>query len=134
MWWTLLGVGTIAACVGFVFLGYALEPHWVAKDGERFLTTAQAVDRLGATVGRRHEVRGQFLADGTLLVSRRRFLRTRRTVYRVRGRQPDPPRGRRRYVLEPIPVDVMGDGLLLRIPATSRLTARLDDLVGRARG
>lgn len=129
VWWVLLGVAMFAACVGLVVLGYVIEPHWVAKDDQRFLTTARVVDRHGNAVGRRHEVRGHFLADGTLLVSRRRFLRTRSTVYRVRGKEPDPPRGRRRYTLEPIPVDVMGDHLELRVPASSRITARLDSLV-----
>ena len=39
-----------------------IEPHWVAKDGKRFLTTSELVDRDGNSIGRRREVRGAIAA------------------------------------------------------------------------
>ena len=125
-----LAIGIVAACGALVYLGYVIEPHWVAKDGRRFLTTAQGVDRHGSNVGRRHEVRGHLLDDGTILLARRRFLRTRRAIFRLRAKQPEATRRRQQYVLEPLTVDPTGERLLLRLPLDSRLTAALDALVG----
>ena len=61
-----------------LYVAYAIEPHWVAKDGRRFLTTSEVVDRHGATVGRRREVRGTLLGDGTVMLGKRALMRTKR--------------------------------------------------------
>ena len=42
----------VAVCAGLLYLSHRMEPHWVAKDGTRFLTTPQPIDRTGASVGR----------------------------------------------------------------------------------
>ena len=52
--WTL---GAIVVCAGMFFIASRMEPHWVAKDGTRFITTSQLIDRFGQTIGRRREVR-----------------------------------------------------------------------------
>ena len=51
MTWPVL-LGRVAVCGGLLYLAHRIEPHWVAKDGTRFITTAQPIDRTGATVGR----------------------------------------------------------------------------------
>ena len=64
---TCSGCSAPSACApGSLYLAYRIEPHWVAKDGRRFLTTAEQIDRFGDSVGRRREVRGAFLQDGGL--------------------------------------------------------------------
>jgi hypothetical protein len=123
--WFVVGV---AACVGLVYLGYRIEPHWVAKDGSRFLTTSQVIDHEGRAVSRRREVRGTIMGDGLVMLGHRSMLRTRSSLWRVVARD-DPPRGRSRFVLDPVPADPFGEQLVLRVPRSSRLVAQLDALV-----
>ena len=130
----LWGVGAVAVCAVLLYVAYAIEPHWVAKDGRRFLTTSEIVDRHGATVGRRREVRGTLLGDGTVMLGKRALMRTKRARYRVRGKSPQVSRGRQQYVLEEVPDDPMGDLLILRIPIKSVLTATFDELATRGAG
>jgi hypothetical protein len=124
----LWAAAAIVGCLGMLALSYAIEPHWVAKDGRRFVTTCQVVDRHGKRVGRRREVRGTVMGDGTLLLGKRTLMRTRRAVYRVRDKSPDLSRRRQQYLLERVPTDPMGDVVVLRVPRTSRLVAMLDRL------
>ena len=126
MVWFLLAV---AVCAGLLYLSRRIEPHWVAKDGSRFLTTAQPIDRTGASGGRTHEVRVALLPDGTLIVSRRSMLRTRSGVWRIQAKAPTPPRGKELYLLRPVPDDPMDDLLTLRVPSKSRVVPTLDELV-----
>lgn len=127
----LWAVGAVVACGGMLYLAYRIEPHWVAKDGRRFLTTSEMVDRHGQPVGRRREVRGTVMGDGAVLLGKRSFGRTRTTVYRVRSKSVHLVRGRQQYVLEPVSADPMGDLVILRIPSTSRLAATFDELAAR---
>ena len=100
----LWAVGAVVVCAVLLYVAYAIEPHWVAKDGRRFLTTSEVVDRHGATVGRRREVRGTLLGDGTVMLGKRALMRTQaRRCYRVRGKSPQVSRGRQQYVLEEVP-------------------------------
>ena len=54
-------LGAVVVCGGLYLLASRIEPHWVAKDGSRFLTTAQPIDRSGHNIGRKREVRVAFL-------------------------------------------------------------------------
>jgi hypothetical protein len=119
-------LGAIALCGGLAYLAYRIEPHWVSKDDQRFLTTAETLDRLGNVVGRRREMRGNLLADGSIVLSRRSFVRTKSGVWRIRAKSPRPPRGREVYVLSAVPADPDGDMIALRVPASSRLVGLLD--------
>ena len=121
-------LGAIAVCGGLLYVAHRIEPHWVAKDGGRFLTTAELIDRFGNVIGRRREVRGAFLPDGALLLSRRSLVRTTKGVWRIRAKSPRPPRGKQVYVLSAVPPDPDGDMLALRVPSSSRLVALLDQL------
>ena len=35
----------VAACVGLYWLAWRVEPHYSSRDGRRFLTTGQFIDR-----------------------------------------------------------------------------------------
>lgn len=120
----------IAACVGMLWLASRIEPHWVAKDGTRFLTTSQIIDRQGTPLGRRREMRLAIQHDGTLLASRRSLLRSKSETFRLAGKSPDPPRRKEIYLLEPIPPDADGLQMTLRIPAGSRVVDALDAILG----
>lgn len=130
----LWAVGAVVLCAGLFYLAYRIEPHWVAKDGRRFLATSVLVDASGKVVGRRREIRGTIMSDGTLLLGKRTMLKTRTTVHRLRARSPEISRRRAQYVLEQIPPDPDGDRLLLRIPVGSELVPTLDSMLGRAPG
>jgi hypothetical protein len=119
-------LSAVAVCGALLDLAHRIEPHWVAKDGSRFLTTAQTIDRSGTPAGRTREVRVVVMADGTLMVSRRSFWRTRSGIWRVQAKSPNPPRGRQLYLLRPVPDDPMDDFLTLRIPSNSRIVPILD--------
>ena len=124
--WT---VGAIAVCVGLYFVASRMEPHWVSKDGQRFVTSAEPTDRYGLSSGRRREVRVTFLPDGGLGVARRSLQRSTSSVWRILGKSPKPPKGKEVYLLRPIPDDETGQQLALRIPKGSRIVPRLDELV-----
>ena len=116
--WTL---GAIAVCAGMFFIAARMEPHWVAKDGTRFITTSQLIDRFGETIGRRREVRVALLPDGSLMVSRRSIIKTSSGVWRIQAKSPNPPKGRQIYLLREIPPDPDGELLALRVPASSKI-------------
>lgn len=126
-------VFAIAVCVGMLWLANRIEPHWTSKDGRRFLTTAQIIDRHGQTIERRREVRVTVAPDGTLHLSRRGVMRRdRNQLFEVGGKSPQPPRGRAVFVLDAIPADGTGNRLLLRLPARSPAVAVLDGVLDDA--
>jgi len=104
----------------------------VAKDGKRFLTTSEAVDRFGNVNGRRREVRGTLLQDGGLMLTQRRLLKSASSVWRIRAKSPRPPAGRALYVLQSVPAAPDGSMLVLRLPAKSPLVPVLDRLAPAA--
>lgn len=128
--------GILAACAGLGYLGYRIEPHWVAKDGSRFLTMAQELDRWSTPVGRRREVRvGIDRAAGLLDISLRSLVGLRAGRWRVSAKAPDPPRGRAVYFLDLVGGDALSRGrraeppptkLALRLPAKSKVIPVLD--------
>lgn len=124
-------LGAFAACIGMLIVAQRLEPHWVAKDERRFLTTSVLVGRDGNPIASRREVRGVIGTDGTITLSARRFMRTRRSQWRLRAKAPTTNRGRALYVLDPIPPDPAGDQMILRVPTSSRLGPMLDALIER---
>ena len=118
-------IAAVAVCGSLFWLAYRIEPHWVAKDGARFVTTAQVVEP-GVSPGVRREVRVAFVGDDQLLIARRSMLRTKSAMWRVRAKAPRPPRRKEVYLCEPIPADPMAPSLLLRVPKKSRVVPVLD--------
>lgn len=146
----LLGlVGIIAACLGMLYLANRIEPHWVAKDQRRFLTTAQELDQWGTAFGRRHEVRVTIdTNDAVLNVSRRSMLKPTAGVWVIAARVPNPPRGRVVYLLQrvggtarppaksrfmgartPATVEPDPGKMALRLPTKSRVVPILDAML-----
>ena len=125
-------LGAVVVCGGLLYLAHRIEPHWVAKDGTRFITTAQPIDRSGASVGRAREVRVRCCPTGTLIVSRRSLMTSRSGVWRIQAKAPTPPRGRQLYLLRPVPDDPMDDLLTLRLPSKSSVVPTLDRAGARA--
>jgi hypothetical protein len=124
--WFVIGV---AGCAALLYLAYNIEPHWVAKDGSRFLVTAETIDHQGKVVSRRREVRGTIMSDGMIMLGKRTVLKTRSSLWRMVGKSTETTRGRLLYILDSVPPDPMGERLILRIPRSSRLVPRLDALV-----
>ena len=124
--WFVIGV---AACATLLYLAYVIEPHWVAKDGSRFLTTSETIDHQGKSVSRRREVRGTIMNDGLIMLGKRSMLKTRSSLWRIAGKAPERKRGRLLYILDTVPPDPMGEQMILRIPTSSKLVPRLDALV-----
>ena len=128
MWSWLLFIGAVALCIGMLVLAHRIEPHWVAKDGTRFLTMSEPVDRFGSVTGRRREVRGTLLPDGGLMLRQRSLVRSAGSVWSIREKSPHPPAGRQLYVLQAVPPPPDGSMLVLRLPAKSALVPVLDRL------
>ena len=124
--WFVIGV---VVCAALLYVAYRIEPHWVAKDGSRFLATSETIDHQGKVVTRRREVRGTIMSDGLVMLGKRTMLKTRSSLWRVAGKAPELKRGRLLYILDTGPPDPMGEKLILRIPRSSKLVPRLDSLV-----
>jgi hypothetical protein len=122
-------IGLAVVCAGLFYVAYVLEPHWVAKDGSRFLTTSETIDHEGKVVTKRREVRGTIMSDGLIMLGKRTVLRTRTSLWRLVGKQSDVRRGRLRYVLDTVPRDEFGEQLVLRVPPKSRLVPRFEALL-----
>jgi hypothetical protein len=122
-------VVAVAACALLFYVAYAIEPHWVAKDGSRFVTTSETIDHEGKVVSKRHEVRGTIMSDGLIMLGKRSMLRTRSSLWRISAKAPEVRRGRQQYILDTVPADPFGEKLILRVPRSSRLVPRLDAIL-----
>ena len=120
----------VLACAGMLVLAHRIEPHWVAKDGSRFLTTTQVIDGRGDTVGRQREMRFLIQPDGTLVASRRGLVKTASETFTIAAKSPNPPRGRELYLLDALPPDADGLRVAIRVPAKSRVVPALDRMIG----
>ncbi|MCU0259712.1 MAG: hypothetical protein MUE78_01710 [Ilumatobacteraceae bacterium] len=119
----------IAAAYGAYRLARLIEPHWVSKDGTRFVCRGQLIEQRGGAPGRDHEYRVIVQDDGTLLAGRRSGIRIDPTPWRLVGRAPDAARRRAIFLLDG--GDDAGRMLALRLPTSSRAVAVLDALVSR---
>lgn len=116
---SLLFVGLL---VVLVWLGRRHEPHWVDRDGGRFISRARLLDERGGRPGRWQPVRGG--VGRSALVLQPGFTGSRAIAgsYTVLGRAADDHHGHVLYTLQ-------GERLaLLRIPRSSPLVARLDSM------
>jgi hypothetical protein len=125
-------VGAAVVCGGLLFIAYRIEPHWVAKDGARFLTTSETIDHQGKVVSRRREVRGTITSDGLIMLGKRTMMKTRSSLWKLAAKGPEVKHGRLLYVLDTVPADPFGEQLILRVPPSSRLVPRLDALLPAA--
>jgi hypothetical protein len=111
-----------------VWWGRRHEPHWVARDGTRFMTRARVLDARGGRPGRWAPVRGGIGRDSVVLqpgfTGARAVAGTYVPVARVTG-------GHATHAVYSLRADSPdGDKLVaLRVPAHSPLVARLDAMI-----
>jgi hypothetical protein len=122
-------LGIIVVCGGLYYLSSRIEPHWVAKDGSRFLTVAQDIDQHGLAVGRRRDVRVHIDDESDFLLVTRRsiFKPDSGQTFTVKSRS---TKGRRNiYVLRPEQPTTAVGLLALRVPKSSKVVPHLDKLL-----
>ena len=118
---------TVLVLAGMWWLGYKMEPHWVSKDGTRFLCNAQEIEK-GEPVGRLRETRITVMPDGLLIVARKRLVRRSYSRWQLVGKAPTPPKKLAVYLAQ-----LREDGqavpsmLSMRVPSKSRCVPVLDD-------
>lgn len=116
----------VAVCAAMLYIAYRIEPHWVAKDEQRFLTVAHDLDEHAMPVGRKHEVR-VYLDDDAVGVRQRGRRHRGTSMWTVSAKSPTPPRGRAVYFLKRVTGDSLTDQLALRLPARSKMIPHLDE-------
>jgi hypothetical protein len=138
--WVTLVVGGL---VGMAWLAARIEPHWVSKDGERFICNGQRLSAQFIPEGRWREVRAAVMQDGAVLIGRRRRLTARARGSRsattaapvasggefwtVTGRAPTSPRKSLvAFVLRRRDDTGAWSHLVVRVPGKSRAVATLD--------
>jgi hypothetical protein len=125
--WAILA---IAVLIGMAWVGFKIEPHWVAKDGKRFLCNGQFLDNYGNALSRWHETRVSVMPNGDLIVDQKKFMRHRTTTWRMAAESPESPQKRVVFVLrirESLGAGAAGRAtmLALRLPAGSRAVEAL---------
>lgn len=114
------------------WVGYRMEPHWVSKDGQRFMCGAQEFFH-GQLGGHPRETQVAFLPDGALHITQKRMMRRQRSLWKLVGRAADPPKGLEIYVAQQSIDGVKTQTMLaLRIPKKSSCIAVLDAELAKA--
>jgi len=120
----------VIAGVGMMYGATRIEPHWVSRDGERFVCNVQLIGPLGDPQTKYHEARIVVLSDGTLQVDEKRRFRGHATqLWRMDAKSPSPPRGREIYLLRGRDSDGDPITLAVRLPTKSRAIATLDRML-----
>jgi len=121
----------IVVLAGMWWVGFRMEPHWVSKDGSRFLCTAQELDGAN-TLGHSKETRVLINPDGALFVTQKRMMRRRSSMWTLVAKAPEPHRKIQVYVAQHRePGSPIESRLAIRIPIKSRCIAILDDLLAQ---
>jgi hypothetical protein len=124
----LFGLLALAIMAALAWVGFRLEPHWVSKDGHRFLCSGQLMSHLGQPQGRWRETRVIVDHRGDLQVDQKRMMRRRSSIWRVKAESPDPPKRRAVFLLSN---HESADMLALKLPANSRAIPVLRDTMNR---
>ncbi len=122
----------IVVMTGMWWVAYRMEPHWVSRDGSRFLCTAQEMDG-SHEVGHPRETRVLVTHDGALYVTQKRMLRRRTTMWTLVAKAPEVSRKIQVYVLRHRETGShIESHLAIRIPRKSRCVAILDAILAKA--
>ena len=120
------------------WLGFRIEPHWVAKDRTRFICNAQLMTEHGEPVGRFRETKILVEPNGEMLVDQRRRFRRHMSAWRVVGESDDPlhhvPENSRRFRALPAWLTLAAygrDGIAEWIVRNNALAQRLGDGIAR---
>lgn len=117
---------------GMWWMGYRMEPHWVSKDGQRFMCGAQEFFH-GTLAGHPRETQVAFLAGGALHITQKRMMRRQRSTWKLVGKSADPPKGLEIYVAQESVDGVAKPTMMaLRIPKKSNCIAILDAALVKA--
>jgi hypothetical protein len=128
----LWGIAALAVLAGMAWLGYKIEPHWVSKDGERFLCVAQVLDYSGEPLTRWKECRVA-IDHAVLRVDQKRRLRRPLTTYwKLEAESAEPPRRKVVFVGRRRTDDGIDELISFRMPAKSRATVKLRELLPSA--
>lgn len=123
-------IAVVAVCGVCLWLAYRIEPHWVSRDGHRFLTVAQELDQWGIPIGRRQEVRVRIDDEAdTLVLSRRSLLKPSQSQWVIDAKSPEPPKGRVVYLLKKVTSEPEIGQMALRLPDKSKVIPQLDALL-----
>lgn len=124
----LVTIGFIAVLAVLGWVAFRMEPHWVSKDGQRLIARVCELQTDGRT-GRWREARISITADRVLEISPRGLLGANlRGRWTVIGRTANPPARLQIFLLSGEP------DLLLRVPASSRAVAHLDEIAEQSAG
>ena len=123
-------IAILGVCGGMLFLANRIEPHWVSKDGRRFMTVAQDLDQFGLPTGRKREVRVHVEpGEDALFIRGRSMIRPSSGIWTVHAKSPKPPRGRVVYIVKKIGGNSDFDTMMLRFPGKSRMIPQMDELL-----
>ena len=128
MFW--LGLA-IAGCLLLAWLGFRIEPHWVSKDGRRFMCNAQRLTAGGDAQSRWRETRVIVSNATQVRVDEKHFLRRTSTFWKVVSRSESPPRGREVFLLSGFDGGGAPALLALRLPKKSRAVTTLQGMISR---
>jgi hypothetical protein len=128
-------------CAGLWYWASRLEPHFVSKDGERFMATMQTLTTHDLPDSRIREVRGRFLDDGLVRLDQKQPIGRSTATWRVVGRSPLTAKGKVIFTLREVESNVPltrrqaarrptnpNGRVALRLPHNSTLIERLDAL------
>lgn len=126
-------IAVVVAVMGTLWwVGYRMEPHWVSKDGQRFMCGTQEYFH-GHLAGHPRETQCAILADGTLHVTNKKMLRRQRSIWNLIGKSDAPPKNLEIYVAQrKVDGNPRPEMLALRIPKKSKCVAALDAQLIRA--
>jgi hypothetical protein len=113
-------VGFVALLAGLYYVAFRVDPHWVSKDGRRFICHGQLIDNHGNTLQTWHEYRFEVI-DDTRIMGRRRSRWTHRSqgVWHVAARSDSPPKKREVFLLASAESGIT-DQMAIRLPSSSR--------------
>ena len=117
LWWI---VGFVAVLAGLYYVAFRVDPHWVSKDGRRFICHGQLIDNHGNTLQTWHEYRFEVI-DNTRIMGRRRSPWAHRSqgVWRVAAKSDNPPKKREVFLLASTESGIT-DQMAIRLPSSSR--------------
>ena len=131
LWNLISALLALGVLIGLLMAVRRLEPHWASRDGLRFISTAQHIDRHGLTNGRPGEYRFSIEMNGDIQAMRRVMIGYRpRTLWRVEARSDQPPNRREVFVLRSL--DDPGAVLAVGLPERSRAVTALNSLLSGA--
>ena len=123
----------VAICAALFYIGYRIEPHYVSKDGHRFLSTGQFISAHGDPEGRKREVWISVLPGNRLQMKAKRGLRRTVSDWSIEGKADEPPPRRAVYVLCSRTPGGTTHRMTIQLPSKSRAVAVLDEALAQTR-